>query len=151
MRFGWKGENVSTTEVEEAVMGPPPVKESTVYGVRIPATDGRVGMMSVISHTDPENFNFKEPAAALKQGLPSYAVPVFLRFQEELEVTATMKRVKARLQEGEFDPREIKDPLYVMLPGESEYTELTPDVYASIEAGQYRFQVSLSDRSKTTS
>ncbi|MBT4091647.1 MAG: hypothetical protein HN580_12580 [Deltaproteobacteria bacterium] len=137
--FRWKGENVSTTEVEEVVAAQKQVKESTVYGVKIPGTDGRAGMVSIISHTDLKRFDFKTFSAGFKQGLPSYAVPVFLRFQEEFEVTATMKRLKARLQEGGFNPDEVKDPLYVMLPGKTEYTELTLKAYASIEAGKYRF------------
>ncbi len=137
--FRWKGENVSTTEVEEVVDAQEQVKESTVYGVKIPGTDGRAGMVSIISQTGLEDFDFKTFAAAIRKGLPSYAVPIFLRFQEEFEVTATLKRIKARLQEGGFDPREIKDPLFVMLPGESEYTELTSALFAEIENGQYRF------------
>ncbi len=68
------------------------VKESTVYGVQIPGTDGRAGMVSIISNTSQAEFDFKAFATAVKKGLPSYAVPIFLRFQEEFELTATMKR-----------------------------------------------------------
>jgi citronellyl-CoA synthetase len=137
--FRWKGENVSTTEVEEVINTQAQVKESTMYGVKIPGTDGRAGMVSLISQTSPENFNVKAFSAALKQGLPSYAVPIFLRFQEAFETTATLKRVKSQLKQGGFNPGEVKDPLYVMLPGASEYTELTPALFAEIENGQYRF------------
>jgi citronellyl-CoA synthetase len=137
--FRWKGENVSTTEVEEMVDAREPVKESTVYGVRIPGTDGRAGMVSIISSTPLEEFDFKTFATELRKGLPSYAVPIFLRFQEAFEITATMKRIKARLQEGGFNPDEVKDPLFVMLPGTFEYTELTPAIYTEIEKGAYRF------------
>jgi citronellyl-CoA synthetase len=96
-------------------------------------------MVSIISNTNLEDFDFKTFSTSVKQGLPPYAVPIFLRFQEEFETTVTMKRVKSRLKEGGYNPKEVKDPLYVMLPGASEYTELTPDVFAEIENGTYRF------------
>ncbi len=137
--FRWKGENVSTTEVEEVVAAQPQVRESMSYGVKIPGTDGRAGMVSIVLDTDIQSFDFKGFAKTVGQGLPSYAVPIFLCIQEEFEVTATMKRVKARLKESGFNPGETKDLLYVMLPGKSVYSELTSEVCSNIEAGKYRF------------
>ncbi|MCP4753974.1 MAG: long-chain-acyl-CoA synthetase [Proteobacteria bacterium] len=137
--FRWKGENVSTTEVEEVITTLDPVKESTVYGVSIPGTEGRAGMASLIAKMGLDNFDFDGFAAALKRSLPSYAVPIFIRFQAEFETTATMKRIKSRLKQGGFDPRETNDPLYVLLPGESRYTALTEELYAEIADGKYRF------------
>ncbi len=42
--FRWKGENVSTSEVEAALRACPGVEEAVVYGVVVPGADGRAGM-----------------------------------------------------------------------------------------------------------
>ncbi len=46
--FRWKGENVATSEVNEAVADCPGVLEATTYGVEIPGADGRAGMAAVV-------------------------------------------------------------------------------------------------------
>src|SRR6516164_823506 len=45
--FRWKGENVSTTEVEETISQFPGVEGINVYGVKIPGRDGRAGMAAL--------------------------------------------------------------------------------------------------------
>lgn len=137
--FRWKGENVSTTEVEEVISTQEQVLESTVYGVTIPGTEGRAGMVSIIADTNPANFDFKSFSAALQKALPAYAVPVFVRFQEQFETTPTMKRIKSRLKQGGFNPEEVNDPLFVLLPGQSVYTPLTQEHYQEIINGKHRF------------
>ena len=47
--FRWKGENVSTSEVEQVVNSLDQVDQSTAYGVLIPGTDGRAGMDEIAS------------------------------------------------------------------------------------------------------
>ena len=46
--FRWKGENVATSEVNEAVLDCPGVVEATTYGVEIPGADGRAGMAAIV-------------------------------------------------------------------------------------------------------
>ena len=46
--FRWKGENVATSEVNQAVLDCPGVVDATTYGVEIPGADGRAGMVAVV-------------------------------------------------------------------------------------------------------
>src|SRR5262249_2692616 len=46
--FRWKGENVATSEVSEAITAFPGVNEANVYGVEVPRRDGRAGMAALV-------------------------------------------------------------------------------------------------------
>ena len=49
--YRWKGENVSTTEVENLIANYPKIDEVVAYGVEIPNTNGRAG----INHTQHQS------------------------------------------------------------------------------------------------
>ena len=87
--FRWKGENVSTNEVAEAISVFSGIQEANVYGVAIPGKDGRAGMAAIIAS---DNLDFSGLATHLTKQLPSYAVPLFIRkLQRTMEVTGTFK------------------------------------------------------------
>jgi len=96
-------------------------------------------MAAIIPFDSAADFDLKALAGALVKSLPSYAVPKFIRLKKEFETTPTFKVKKSVLRNEGFDPGQIKDPLYAMLPGESEYLPLTPELYKEIESGKYRF------------
>src|SRR5690606_30759433 len=77
--FRWKGENVSTTEVERIADSCEHISETVAYGVEIPHTNGRAGMASVRLNCDIAAFDFQALLAELRQDLPPYAIPLFLR------------------------------------------------------------------------
>ena len=137
--FRWKGENVSTTEVEKVANTFSQVSLSSVYGVVMPGGDGRAGMIAIIPECETEKFDFKGIAGHFQRALPAYAVPKFIRLNAELECTPTHKIKKVDLKNEGFDPAAVADPLYVLLPGESEYTPLTAKMHAEIINGKYRF------------
>jgi acyl-CoA synthetase (AMP-forming)/AMP-acid ligase II len=137
--FRWKGENVSSTEVEEVANTLPQISLSAVYGAVMPDGDGRAGMISIIPECGANSFDFKRLADFFQSALPSYAVPKFVRFQKDFEYTPTHKIKKVNLKMEGFDIDKIKDPLFVLLPGASEYQPLTRDIYLKIMAGGYRF------------
>lgn len=57
--------------------------------------------------------------------LPSYARPMFLRFQDNFTVTQTWKHKKVELVSDGFDPRNIKDPLFLLDTKTKTYIPLT--------------------------
>ncbi|MHA1981804.1 MAG: AMP-binding protein, partial [Promethearchaeota archaeon] len=137
--FRWKGENVSTSEVEDILSSFKQIEHSSVYGVEIPGTDGRAGMASIITTRDCENFDFEGFLSVLKTNLPPYAIPKFVRFICELSTTSTFKIKKSKMKEEGFDIKKITDPIYVLLPNRKEYTLLAEEIYKNIELCKYRF------------
>lgn len=106
--FRWKGENVATTEVENAISACAEVDDVSVYGVTVPNCDGRVGMAALIlkegvSVDSPEWS--KSFMAECEKNLASYSRPAFLRVQTTAVVTATFKHQKASLVAEGYDPK----------------------------------------------
>lgn len=102
--FRWKGENVSTTEVENALGAFDGVEDAVVYGVEIPGTNGRCGM-AALRLADGVELDRDALAAHLDRELPAYATPVFLRLLREVETTGTFKYKKTDLKRDAYDPR----------------------------------------------
>ena len=137
--FRWKGENVSTSEVEEFLSSLEDVSHSSVYGVEIPGTEGRAGMASIISTVEHEKFEFKNFLQILNNNLPKYAIPLFVRFLSELSTTSTFKIQKNNLKKEGYDITKLNDPIYILLPGSSEYKLITKEIYKNIRNGVYPF------------
>ena len=139
--FRWKGENVSTTEVENMVCEYHKIAEAVVYGVEIPNTNGRAGM-AAITLVDGEELNEADLSAMVnvfKKCLPSYAIPVFLRVQAKVETTGTFKYQKNKLKEGAFNPAKTSERLLVLLPGATAYCDVNAEIFNNIQNYQYRF------------
>lgn len=138
--FRWKSENVSTTEVEQALAAVQGVAECTVYGVEVPGMPGRAGMATLVPAPDGHGLRRDpEPVRAhLDTQLPGYAVPVFLRVTDSLTTTGTFKHRKTALRDEGYDPARVRDPLFVRLPGGAAYVPLTPDLYDRIRSGALR-------------
>ena len=137
--FRWKGENVSTTEVEAVLDGVDGVGEAVVYGVEISGTNGRAGMACIRMDRAPADFDFQGLLSELRRELPAYAVPLFLRLSEKMETTGTFKHKKAPLKEQGFDPERCSDPLYAWLPGSDRYVAVDAELHMAIQGGEYRY------------
>ncbi|MFX1325187.1 MAG: long-chain-acyl-CoA synthetase [Promethearchaeota archaeon] len=137
--FRWKGHNVSTTEVEHVLNSFDSISMSSVYGVKIPNTDGRAGMAAIVPHSSVIDFDFRGLYNLLNENLASYAIPIFLRFKSELSTTHSFKFKKLNLKEEGFDFGKINDPIYIILPSESVYTPLTEEIYVKVLAQEFNF------------
>lgn len=131
--FRWKGENVSTAEVEQRLVDAPGVKEVIAYGVPVPGADGKAGMVTLVVEG---KFSAKAFAEYADAQLPTYARPVFVRLAKTLETTGTFKYRKVDLVTEGFDPAKAA-PVYVR-GGKSGYQKLTAEGFEAIQSGQNR-------------
>ncbi|MFX0080570.1 MAG: AMP-binding protein [Candidatus Hodarchaeota archaeon] len=134
--FRWKGENVSTLEVESILNTFPSIQMCTVYGVNIPNTEGKAGMVT-ITLKESHKFNSKKFAKFVIENLPKYSIPIFVRVQNELEFTGTYKLKKFNLQKQGYDINKIKDTIYLWNSSTQSYKLLNMDDYMNILTGKY--------------
>ncbi len=133
--FRWKGENVATSEVSEALGVIPGITEANVYGVSVPGMDGRAGMAALVVTGD---FDVATLAEKLSASLPIYARPIFLRLLPQMEITGTFKQRKVELVKEGFDPSAISEPLYWLDPVSYKYEPLDTARYAGIVEGRVK-------------
>jgi len=129
--FRWKGENVSTDEVAQVLGQFPGPAVVNVYGVRVPGTEGRAGMVA-LTYARPEQFDPEAFHAFAAAHLADYAIPVFVRLTAEADLTSTFKLRKIELQRAGYDPGRVGDPLYVRDPGAGTYRPLTAATLAAL-------------------
>ena len=132
--FRWKGENVSTTEVSEAIAIFPGVRQANVYGVKVPGYDGRVGM-AALDVDDATNFDLAALRDHIAAQLPIYARPIFLRFHRDLAITGTFKLIKTDLVAEGFDVARIADPVYFDDRERGAFRRIGPEFIDELLAG----------------
>ncbi|VVC40326.1 Hypothetical protein CINCED_3A021573 [Cinara cedri] len=110
--FRWKGENVSTSEVEAAISNIVKLKDCIVYGVEIPNTEGKAGMVAIVDQTGDIDFEYL--CSEMNKSLPVYARPLFLRVvKTPVSLTGTFKLKKNDLQNDGYDLTKLStDSLY---------------------------------------
>ena len=101
--FRWRGENVSTVEVENILMNILKKNDIVVFGVSIPGrivffirgkyqcvlseTDGKAGMAVILDDSSTAIDVDLLAKELKKQGLPAYARPCFIRLTKHIELT----------------------------------------------------------------
>jgi fatty-acyl-CoA synthase len=133
--FRWKGENVATSEVNDAIRECPGVADSSTYGVTVPGADGRAGMAALV--VDP-GFDIATFAEHLARQLPDYAIPVFIRFCEALDATDTFKQQKQRLIREGFDPAVVGNRLFLRDAASGNYREIDQTLHARVVGNETR-------------
>ena len=134
--FRWKGENVSTSEVAEAIKAFPGIEDANVYGVTVLGRDGRAGMAAIVCEGA-----MRSRGAARASVAPTCRTtrgPLFLRIQGKIDVTGTFKQKKVDLVREGFDPAATGDPIYFNDPQAKRSCGSTPALYRRIESGEVR-------------
>ncbi|XP_023307303.2 long-chain fatty acid transport protein 4-like [Lucilia cuprina] len=131
--FRWRGENVSTQEVEAIITSVIGLQDCVVYGVEIPHVEGKAGMAAI---EDPDRkIDLNNLSVGIRGSLPPYAQPLFVRVMDQIPRTATFKMKKRDLMLEGFNMDNIKDPLYY-LNKDGLYRPLTREQYQLLLEGK---------------
>lgn len=154
--FRWKAENVSTAEVADVLGKHDAVEEANVYGVQVPHHDGRAGCAAVIlksgdkavtegSGADalhlPHPTILKSIAEHLQKGLPTFAVPLWLRFTRQMHTTGTNKHQKHLFQKDGIDVDAVEgegDVLFWLDESRETYERFTVGHLERIKGGRVK-------------
>ena len=134
--FRWKGENVSTLQVEEVIIAAVGVKEVCVFGVAVPARDGKAGMACIVLDDPDAPVPWAAMATAMS-GLERYARPLFCRVAKAIPMTTTFKYQKARLAKEGIDPCLCPEPIF-LLDDPNSPARINDAVHAGIVCGDYK-------------
>ncbi|XP_038836595.1 long-chain fatty acid transport protein 1-like [Salvelinus namaycush] len=132
--FRWRGENVSTTEVEGTLSGLLGQADVAVYGVAVPDVEGKAGMAAIADPTG--TFDCDAFLREVQQALPPYARPVFLRISPQVDTTGTFKIQKTRLQREGYDPRVSTDQIYFLNSRAGRYEAVNEELHSAIVEGR---------------
>lgn len=132
--FRWRGENVATIEVENIISARLDSTEVIVYGVEIAGQEGKAGMATLMTL----ECDVKKLCEGLKKDLPSYAKPLFLRLNDKVDHTGSMKAQKTKLMKEGFNVNLFPDKTYYYNSKAGTYCELTKEIYEDIQNGSIR-------------
>ncbi|XP_061534567.1 long-chain fatty acid transport protein 1-like [Phycodurus eques] len=134
--FRWRGENVSTMEVEGVLSGLLGHTDVAVYGVCVPGVEGRA-CMAAIAHEEGQ-FDLDGFLSVVQKALAPYARPVFLRLMPAVDTTGTFKIQKMRLQKEGYKSQNSREKIYFLNSPVGRYEAVTDELYDSIMAGRVR-------------
>lgn len=104
-----RGENISSYEVEQALLGHPAVAEVAVIGVPAPSEAGEDEVMAVIVPDAEAQTTPEEIWQWCVGRIPTFAIPRFLRFVDELPRTPSEKIRRNVLRDEAGQARDIAD------------------------------------------
>jgi fatty-acyl-CoA synthase len=85
-----------------------------------------------------DGFDLRVLHDQLRQRLPAYAIPLFLRILPALSLTETFKQKKQELVRDGFDPSRVADPLLFRDASAGGFVPLDAALFAKIASGQTR-------------
>ena len=120
----------------EAINSFPGIVDANVYGVTVAGRDGRAGMAAIVCQGACD---LKALHAHLRTHLPDYARPLFLRIQDEIDVTGTFKQKKVDLVKRGLRSRDDRrSDLFQRSAVQAAFVRLDPALYQRIEKGDVR-------------
>ncbi|MDJ0401293.1 crotonobetaine/carnitine-CoA ligase [Rhodococcus rhodochrous J3] len=99
-----RGENISSYEIEQAVLGHPAVVECAVIGVPADVEGGEDEVLAAVVCNGGGTPDPEEILAWCDGRVPAFAIPRYLRFVDELPKTPSEKVRKAALREEGVTP-----------------------------------------------
>jgi acyl-CoA synthetase (AMP-forming)/AMP-acid ligase II len=137
--FRWKGENVSTSEVEVVIDFITDIEDCCCYGVIVPGYDGRAGCVAVTLNqdTDIDHFSWDEFKLVCSSNLQPLSRPVFVKFVDSIPVTSTFKHKKTDLLAQGIAITDDSS-LFVWSAKEKEYIPFDEKVLQDLQDGNFR-------------
>jgi len=135
--FRWKGENVSTSELESTISNISKFVDCVAYGVDVAGYEGKAGMIALLN-PDNSEVNLDQLLEKMHKVLPSYSIPVFIRLVTRIEQTGTFKLTKFKFLREAFNLNLVKDPLFVFDSKKDKYLKLDENVLNDINCGKLR-------------
>lgn len=132
--YRWKGENVSTMEVEGIVSELLRQQDCVVYGVEVPNCEGKAGMLALAE----QGADLKKLVKDMKKKLAPFAIPVFIRIVDQIEATGTFKLPKVKLQQQGYNIHKLNDPVYLVDLKNDECLRLTEELYDKLLSGELK-------------
>jgi len=128
--YRWRGENVSTIEVESVISSVLEQADSVVYGVDVPGVEGKAGMAAIVEEAG--KFDLERFLNRIRAELPAYAIPLFIRLVSTIDITGTFKIRKLDLVREGYNPTVVSDPLFFYNSAVGTYCELDTCLYEDI-------------------
>ncbi|WP_199252744.1 AMP-binding protein [Chachezhania sediminis] len=91
-----RGENISSMEVEGLILRHPAILEAAVIGV--PSEFGEDDVMVILSAVEGQSLDRMEVFEFMREALPYFMVPRYIRFMDRLPRTPSEKVMKAELR-----------------------------------------------------
>jgi solute carrier family 27 fatty acid transporter 1/4 len=133
--YRWKGENVSTMEVEGIVSELLQQRDCVVYGVEVPNCEGKAGMLALGAE---QQVDLRQLVRDMKSKLAPFAIPVFIRVVDQIEATGTFKLPKVKLQQQGYNINKLQDPIYLVDLKQNDCLRLTPELYEKLRSGELK-------------
>jgi len=88
---------------------------------------------------DPKEFDMKEFYAKASESLAPYAIPLFIRFKKEMNLTTTFKHIKVELVKEGINPAKVKD-IFVKNDNLKTYIPFSPQHYEIISTSDIQIE-----------